>query len=58
MTYADRAKEAKKLRQAQIKELRMCLCLFPLVRYRNGSCHDGACPVHLAYLDRKERARG
>ncbi len=62
MTYSDRAKEAKKLRQVRIKELlkelRSCMCLYPLVVNRNGSGHDSACPVHLAYLKRKETSSG
>lgn len=53
ITYADRAEEAKDRRQAQIRHLLLCECLWPLTVYRNGSGHDDTCPVHLAYLERR-----
>jgi hypothetical protein len=53
MVLHDRLSEAKKIRQATIKKLKSCECLWPLVRYRNGSGHDDACPVQVAYLESK-----
>lgn len=58
MTYADRAAEAKKRRQAEIRRLRKCACLWPLVVNRNGSGHDGACPVHLDWTAERAAQSG
>lgn len=54
MVAKDRSLEAKKIRQERIKMMRMCACLWPLTVYRNGSGHDDVCPVHEAYLERRD----
>ena len=48
-TNEDKSKEAKRFRQARIKQMRSCMCFWPIEVYRNGSGHHDACPAHIEY---------
>lgn len=45
--------QAKRRRDEQIDDLRICECEFPVRSFRNGSGHASDCPTHAKWLEKK-----